>query len=83
MHEIPDNPRRSDTEPPETVPSAGWRETYDTYEVDPSIEPDDECAHPECDEDDDLELCVILGGVDPEVRVTCPAHWRDTLEVTT
>lgn len=74
-----------DREPTDTeaVPSAGWREVYETYGIDPSTEPADECSWPVCDESDDLELCVILGGSEPTVCVTCPTHWRDVLEVTT
>lgn len=87
MHKNPEADRRTDQKPtdlePEASPSAGWREVYETYDVDPSIEPADECERPECDEDEDVELCIILGGDEPEVRVTCPTHWSKTLEVST
>lgn len=85
MHNTPDNDRRSARKPtaPESVPSAGWRETYETYGIDPSIEPADKCEYPAYNEADDVELCIILGADDPEIRVTCPDHWNDTLEVTT
>lgn len=74
-----------DREPTETeaVPSGGWRAVCEAYGVDTSIEPAEECDQPSCNERDDLDFCVILGGEEPEVRVTCPTHRTDTLEVST
>jgi len=57
--------------------SSGYKAVYLAIDADPAAGGDRECEHPECTEDDDLQLVERRGG---DVVVYCPTHrdrdWR-------
>jgi len=59
------------------VPSGGHKAAYHAIDADPAALGVRECEHPECTEDDDLQLVERRGG---DVVVYCPTHrdrdWR-------